>query len=219
MSGELHQYFLRNNGNTIDKWFHYFDIYERHFERFRNKNPVILEIGVFEGGSLQMWKNYFGDCKIIGMDINPDCKKYEEDGIEVFIGSQDDPNVINQILSKYPHIDIVIDDGGHFSVQMRKCFELLYNKISNTGVYLVEDTHACYWSNWGGDLKHPNSFVEFAKDKIDEVNAGAASKENNKVRITDVTRSTDSITFYDSVIVFEKRPQGLKQSARTKFQP
>lgn len=76
----LHEYFLNNSENIIHKWIHYFDIYERHLCRFIEKSPVIMEIGVGGGGSLQMWKNYFGKgSKVIGLDIDTNCKKHEED--------------------------------------------------------------------------------------------------------------------------------------------
>jgi len=212
MSGKLHKYFLNNGGKPIHKWFHYFDIYEHHLQRFKGKSPVILEIGVQAGGSLQMWKDYFDDdCRVVGLDISPECKDHEEEGVEVFIGKQHEPKAINQILEKYPHIDIVIDDGGHISWQMINCFDILYNKISANGTYIVEDTHACYWPSHAGGLKHPQSFIEHAKNKIDEVNAGAA-----KLPTTEITKNTNSISFYDSVVVFEKRLQGIKQDARTR---
>ena len=57
--GFLHRYFLNNGDKKIHKWIHYFDAYERHLGRFRNKSPVMLEIGVFGGGSLKMWKDYW----------------------------------------------------------------------------------------------------------------------------------------------------------------
>ncbi len=70
--GFLHKYFLNNSSKRLHKWNHYFDIYERHFSRFRGKNLVMLEIGVFGGGSLDMWKAYLGEeAKVIGVDINP----------------------------------------------------------------------------------------------------------------------------------------------------
>src|SRR6266404_8311033 len=109
--GFLHKYFLNNSDKRLHKWIHYFDIYERHFARFRNKAPVMIEIGVFGGGSLAMWKEFFGsESRIIGIDINPLCKAYESDGIEIFIGSQADPALIDQIFQKYPQADIVLDD-------------------------------------------------------------------------------------------------------------
>ena len=139
---------------------------------FRGKSPVVLEIGVMGGGSLAMWKAYFGPgCKIVGIDINPNCKQHESDDIEVFLGSQDDPNVIAELLNKYPAIDVVIDDGSHFSKHMVRTFELLYESVSPNGVYLIEDTHTNYWDNYEGGLHKPDTLIEFSKNKIDELNA------------------------------------------------
>lgn len=60
------------------KWFHYFDIYDKYFSKFRNADVVICEIGVCKGDSMQMWQNYFGkNATIIGIDINEECRKFE----------------------------------------------------------------------------------------------------------------------------------------------
>ena len=89
-------------GRGIWRWNHYFDIYERHFNKFRNKEIVVLEIGVAHGGSLQMWKEYFGDkAKIYGIDINPKCKEFEEENIEIFIGSQSDKKFLQKVKSNF----------------------------------------------------------------------------------------------------------------------
>lgn len=197
----------------MHKWIHYLDIYERHFSRFRNSAPVILEIGVFGGGSLAMWREYFGaNAEIIGLDINPECKRHEADGIEIFIGSQDDPVIINDILSKHPRIDIVLDDGSHMMNHMISSFELLYERIDANGVYMVEDTHTCYWDEYGGGLGRQGSFIEYAKRKVDEINA---VHTRGALPVTPFTRNTDCIAIYDSIVVFEKRPQGSRQAPIT----
>lgn len=211
--GFLHKYFLANGGKKLHKWMHYFDIYERHFERFRNKSPVILEVGVFGGGSLEMWKEYFGaGAKIIGLDIDPSCKAHEADGIQIFIGSQDDPYVLNEIVEKYPEIDIVLDDGSHIMKHMVETFEYLYPKISPNGCYIVEDTHTCYWDEYGGGVKRVGSFMELVKDRLDDINAFHA---RGAIPVTPFTKSTQSISVYDSVVVFERRPQGIRQAPIT----
>jgi hypothetical protein len=212
-SGFLHRYFLNNPSKRLHKWTHYFDIYERHLERFRGKQPVILEIGVMGGGSLEMWKAYFGlGCKVIGIDVNPTCKEHEAEDIEVFIGSQDDRLIIDAVAAKYPQIDIVIDDGSHRSPHMVSSFNLLYHRVSPNGVYLAEDTHTNYWPDYEGGLNKPGTFIEFCKSKVDEI--GAATSRG-AVELTPFTTSTDSITFYDSVVVFEKRPQSSRQAPVT----
>lgn len=211
--GFLHRYFLNNSHKRLHKWAHYFDIYERHLARFRGTSPVMLEIGVMGGGSLSMWKEYFGSgSRIIGVDINPECKAHEAEGIEVFIGSQDDPAVINAIFSKYPKVDIVLDDGSHIMQHMIASFELMYDRIQPNGVYIVEDTHTCYWPEYGGGLKREGSFMEFVKHKLDEINA---VHTRDTLPVTEFTRSTDCIACYDSIVAFERRRQGSRQAPIT----
>jgi hypothetical protein len=211
--GFLHRYFLNNSHKRLHKWVHYFDIYERHLERFRGKSPVMIEIGVMGGGSLAMWKEYLGPgSKIIGIDINPDCKVHEDEGIEVFIGSQDDPEVIDRIFSRYPKVDIVLDDGSHKMQHMIVSFNLMYDRVQPNGVYIVEDTHTCYWNEYGGGVRRAGSFMEFVKDKLDEINAVHTREQ---IPVSEFTRSTDCIACYDSIVVFERRPQGRRQAPIT----
>jgi hypothetical protein len=212
--GFLHRYFLNNANKRLHKWIHYFDIYERHFERFRGTSPVMIEIGVMGGGSLAMWKHYFGPgSRIIGIDIDPACKAHEDEGIEVVIGSQDDPSVIDNIFSRYPEVDVVLDDGSHMMPHMTASFELMYHRLKSDGVYMVEDTHTCYWDEYGGGLRREGSFMEFAKQKMDEINA---VHTRDAVPVSEFTRTTESIVCYDSVIVFERREQGSRQAPITR---
>jgi len=200
--GFLHKYFLNNPGKPCAKWLHYFDIYERHFEPYRNTSPTVLEIGVAGGGSLAMWKEYFGPgSQIIGVDISPDCLQHQSPGVDIYIGRQEDPLLYNTIFEKYPHFDIVIDDGSHVKQNIIDTFNILYSRVSSNGTYLIEDTHTSYWEGFGG------SFIDYAKTKTDELNA---VHTQGTVPITDFTKSTDSITFYDSIVVFKKRPQSNK---------
>ena len=110
----------------------------------------MLEIGVFGGGSLAMWKDYFGPgARIIGLDINPACKAHEKEGIEIFIGSHDDPAVLEAIFTKYPDIQIILDDDSHRIDHMIATMAYAYPRMNSRGVYLVEDTHTCYWDEYG----------------------------------------------------------------------
>jgi Cephalosporin hydroxylase len=206
--GFLHRYFLNNSGKLLHKWMHYFDIYERHLGRFRNTAPVMIEIGVSGGGSLAMWKDYLGlEAKIVGIDIDPACKAHESENIEVFIGSQDDQALIGQVLEKYPRPDVVLDDGSHMMPHMIRSFELLYDHVAPRGVYIVEDTHTCYWPEYEHGLKQLGSFMEFAKDRLDDINA---AHSRNALPVSSFTRTTDAICCYDSMVVFERRPQGAR---------
>jgi SAM-dependent methyltransferase len=202
----LHEIFLSNGGPVVNKWLHYFDIYEKHFARFVGTAPTILEIGVFKGGSLYMWQEYFGEgTRIVGLDINPDCTQYAGENIEVVIGSQDDPAVLDDLLSRY-QFDIVLDDGSHVMEHLNASFRLIYDRISPDGVYMLEDLHTCYLPRWGGGLKREGSFMETVKDRIDDLHATYCKD----LPVSDFTRSTASINIYDSIVAFEKRPQGAR---------
>ena len=203
-NSDLEKYFRNNTGRLIHKWNHYFDIYERHFNRFRNKEVVILEIGVSQGGSLQMWKNYFGGkAKIYGIDVNPSCKELEEENIKIFIGSQSDRKFLRGVKESIPKVDILIDDGGHTMKQQIVSYEELFDHVKDDGVYLCEDLHTSYWLTHGGGHKRPGTFIEYSKNFIDSLNA--YHSEQKKLKVNSFTKSVDSIHYYDSIIVIEKR--------------
>ena len=152
----LHDYFINNTNNAIHKWYMYFDAYQRHFSRFRGKDVNILEIGVQNGGSARMWKHYFthgypnAKVQIYGVDIDSRCKAFEEDGIEIFIGSQEDREFWRKLKTKIPKVDILIDDGGHTMRQQIITFEEMFDFVKDGGVYLCEDLHTSYWKSYGG---------------------------------------------------------------------
>lgn len=213
-SGFLHRYFLNNGGRHLHKWLHYFDIYERHFERFRERPMTMLEIGVQGGGSLDMWQAYFHpDSRIVGIDIDPRCAEHAHDNVSVHIGSQDDPDFLTGVADQYGEFDIVLDDGSHVNSHVITSFETLYSRVSSNGVYFIEDMHTSYWPKFGGGLRAEGTFIEYAKQKIDELNAVHVREE---FETTDLTRTTESISFYDSVVVFEKRPQNERQDVISK---
>jgi hypothetical protein len=215
---DLEKYFRQNNKKLIDKWVHYFDIYDKHFNRYRNQEVIILEIGVFHGGSLQMWKDYFGEkAKIFGIDIDPRCKTLEEDNIEIFIGSQSDRKFLREVKQQIPPIDILIDDGGHMMHQQIVSYEELFSHIKENGVYLCEDLHSSYKMEYGGGYKMRGTFIEYSKNFIDYLNAFHSTQKS--LSVNDFTKSVNSITYYDSVIVIEKRRKEVPPHAETTGNP
>jgi len=202
----LLSYFQNNKGKQIHKWLHYFEIYEKYFARFRNSDVTILEIGVAQGGSLQMWKNYFGPrATVVGIDIDPNCLEHVEEQIDVMIGDQADPNFLMSVMEKYPKIDIVIDDGGHTMNQQKTSFRHLYPHVNKNGIYICEDTHTSYWDDFSGGLGRKGTFIEMSKELVDGLHAWHFEDRDQK-SFGDFTLSTFSLHFYPSAVVFEKRP-------------
>jgi 23S rRNA U2552 (ribose-2'-O)-methylase RlmE/FtsJ/multidrug resistance efflux pump len=202
---DLLQYFETRDHRLMHKWTHYFEIYDRHFSRFRGTDVCIVEIGIYQGGSLQMWRDYFGaNAKIIGVDIDPRCKELEEEGIEVIIGNQEDRGFLRSLKEKIPRIDILLDDGGHTMNQQIVTFEELFPHVAQNGVYLCEDLHTSYWNDYNGGFRKPSTFIEYSKNLIDSLNAWH-SRDPESFPITQFTRSAYSMNFYSSVLVIEKQ--------------
>ena len=194
---DLYKIFMQHKGRLIHKHVLYFHAYEKHFARFRNKPITFLEIGVSAGGSVQMWKKYFGaQAKIVGIDINPDTK-FQEEQIAIRIGSQDDPVFLKSVIDEFGPFDIILDDGSHVQKHITTSFECLYPFVKEDGVYFVEDLHTSYWPEFGGGLKSENQFIEYSKKLLDPLNGCdlGIKKFDSLIR---------SVSFYPSIVVFEK---------------
>lgn len=222
-SGVLYDMFLAWSRETrprvLHKWHHYFDIYERHLERYRGTDCLMLEFGVLDGGSLVMWSEYLGPkARIIGVDIDPKTKCFDgiRPNVSVMIGDQSDVAVLDRIASHGP-FDIVIDDGGHTARQQISTFNRIYGSVAERGLYICEDTHTSYWSKFQ-DAGPGITMMEHAKKTVDDMHS--IYRERPKAYFTQplderegsltasrFAASTFSIQFYDSIIVFEKRPR------------
>lgn len=210
---DLWQDFLTNQGKSVHKWEHYFPIYERHFAPWRSRTLTFLEIGVATGGSLQMWRRYFGPlAKVVGIDIDPKCRAHEEDGVFVRIGDQSDPAFLASIVEEFGMPDVVLDDGSHQMAHIQATFEYFYPSMPKNGVYMVEDLHCAYWPKFGGSVHDPATFINIAKSLVDKLNADHAQ---GAVEPDAFTRETFSIAFYDSVVALEKGQVWRKQATQT----
>lgn len=208
MSGknDLQAYFDNNPGRLIHKWSNYFDIYERHLAPYRGQEVHMIEIGVYQGGSLQMWKDYLGPkAHIYGVDISPHARAFEEDRVKISIGDQSNVDFLASLRQQIPRVDILLDDGGHSMKQQITTFQELYHHVAPDGVYLCEDLHTSYWASHGGGLHKPDTFIEFSKQLIDQLSAWH-TRTPEEFEVDDFTLSTQSMHFYDSMLVIEKRP-------------
>lgn len=199
----------------IQKWHHYFDIYHRHFARFRGRAPIVMEIGVFHGGSLQMWHRYFGPgTYVVGIDIDPRCQRFADAHTTVLIGDQSDRRFLAEVREIVPSVDILIDDGGHTMVQQIATFEELYPHVQPHGIYLCEDIHTSFMPEYGGGYRREGTFLEYGKALVDRLYAWY-SRDQSVLTADDFTRATDALHFYDSVIVIEKSPKARAQQSVT----
>ena len=211
----LEEYFFNNPGRSMTKWLHYLEIYHRHLVKFRGCSPVVVEIGIGMGGSLQMWRHYFGPgAQIVGIDNRPECLDLQDDATTIMIGSQEDREFLASVRQSLPRIDVLIDDGGHTTPQQRTTFEELYSHLQPNGVYMCEDLHTSLWPSWGGGHGKPGTFLEYSKSLVDRLSAWH-SEGQATLPVDEFTQTTHSIHFYDSVVVIEKRPMERPRQLRS----
>jgi len=174
----------------------YFDSYDHFFRDYRNKEITFVEIGVLDGGSLFMWRDFFGEkARIIGVDLNPAAKKWEKEGFEIFIGNQSDKSFWDGFIKEIGAIDIVLDDGGHTYSQQIITAESLLAYMNDGGIIVVEDTHTSYFDGFG-DVTF--SFIEYVKEHIDKINMRFKALPEEKAE-----RRFWSIEVVESMVAFK----------------
>jgi hypothetical protein len=199
----LRAYFESGPERLLHKWVHYFDIYHRHLAPYRGRQLTVVEFGVYHGGSLRMWRKYFGRrARIVGVDIDPRCAGLAERGTEVVIGDQEDREFLGRLRERLGPIDVVIDDGGHEMAQQIATFEEFWPAVRDGGLYIVEDLHTSYWEEFGGGWGLPGTFIEYAKGLVDEMHAWHTRERGHHP--SDWTRSIAAMHVYESMIVLEK---------------
>ncbi|MFQ6006658.1 MAG: class I SAM-dependent methyltransferase [Woeseia sp.] len=219
---ELYETFSADS--DVHKWHHYFDIYTRHFEAYRSRPIRVLEIGVFRGGSLRMWKKYFHPGSVIvGIDVDRNCRQYEISDQQVYvrIGSQADPDFLGAVNEEFGPFDIILDDGSHKTHHQLISFTSLFRAaLKDGGCYLVEDMHTNYWTS---HVDTPQSFIEVSKQMVDMLHEPYLGRKEihfrhnhhqavSELALSYLAANLSGIAFYDSIIVFDKKLKTLPKS-------
>jgi 23S rRNA U2552 (ribose-2'-O)-methylase RlmE/FtsJ len=204
-----------------DKWDHYFEIYDRYFDRYRSKaEPTYVEIGCQRGGSLETARKYFDEkAKIYGIDLDPACRALNEETFidKVFIGDQSDQSFLEATFKEIGTPDIIVDDGSHEAFDVIVSFLVLFPKLADSGTYLIEDTSCAFYSNYR-KLFYGLTVVDYFKALADKLSLDSRRQEfiHTRYRLPHAQRQGDerhkqgmlrdiwSIAFFDSIIVIEK---------------
>jgi cephalosporin hydroxylase len=176
----------------------YFQAYETLLAQYVGQPITFVEVGVFNGGSLHMWRRYFGEqARIIGVDLNPEARKWQAEGFEIFIGDQSNANFWRDFYQTVGAIDVLLDDGGHMNHQQLVTTEYALEHINDGGMLIVEDVHTSYMPGFNSKPEH--SFVNFGKHIVDAVNS----------RFPDIDTGANlyqdrvwSVSFHESIVAF-----------------
>ncbi|WP_328675759.1 class I SAM-dependent methyltransferase [Streptomyces sp. NBC_01261] len=195
-----------------DKWgaHKYAQHYQRYLQHLRGEEFNLLEIGIGgynragEGGaSLRMWKHFFPQAQIYGMDIQ-DKSFVDEDRITTFIGDQSDPESLLSIQEKIGRLDVIIDDGSHRSPHVVTTFHTLFPLLSDGGIYVVEDTQSSYWPEWLGseDRESPDTSMGMLKRLTDGLNYEEFVDDDYKPTYFDL--NIRAVHFFHNLVIIEK---------------
>jgi hypothetical protein len=222
MENNLKNLFINHDGKISDKWSLYINEWDAIFSPFQNRDVNLLEIGIQNGGSLEIFAKYFPKAKhIIGCDIETACQtlEFEDPRISVTTGDINSDEVEKRIAELAPHLDIIIDDGSHRSSDIIHSFSRYFKKLDDHGLYLIEDLHTSYWDDYEGGLFKPYTAMAFLKRLVDITNFEHwQSNQSRKAYLAPFMRHYDldfdefdfyqihSIVFINSLCVIQKRP-------------
>ena len=193
------------------KLFNYFSIYAKLFGHLRGKACTFIEIGVLEGGSLFMWREWLGTkARIIGVDLNPEALKWEKFGFEIVIGDQGDKAFWDLNEDTFKGFDVLLDDGGHQSFQQILTSERAIAIANKQSVIVIEDTHSNFMKDFS---RHGRlTFIDYAKALSDLLPLRAAKFQKKRFqkrvdfKLIDSYNKIASITFYAGMVVFNISP-------------
>jgi hypothetical protein len=219
-SKSLIDFYKHNQGKVSDKWTSNLEKYESLFSPLRDKAISLFEIGIQNGGSLEIWSKYFLKAKVfVGCDIDKKCSNlvYQDSRINLVIGDANQKKIQEDIIKKGRSFDIVIDDGSHRSSDIIKSFVNYFPHVADNGLYIIEDLHCSYWEDFEGGLFAPYSSMMFFKYLTDLINyehwgvsksytdilEGFNHQYDLKLK-QDVLKNISSIEFLNSMCIIRK---------------
>lgn len=224
---DLSRFFFEHTGKYSDRWSSYLDIYWTLFEPIMQTELDLLEIGIQNGGSLEIWAKLFPNAKnLIGLDSDRKCSelRFSDSRIKLWVGDGADVTARDYVRKISSDLGIVIDDGSHVSRDIIRSFLIFFPLVKPGGIYVIEDLHASYWADWQGGISHPESSMQFLKLLADVVNFdhwGISDTRSDLLKFIPATEGLleeevlsdiESVSFLNSVCVIRKKTsanQGL----------
>lgn len=212
MTNELDILAIKHNTDKSSLFHNYTKMYDWNFNKCKNDHITFMEIGVLDGSSIKMWNEYFPNAKLIGVDVDYNCKKFETNNVHIEIGNQTDLNFLDTLINKYNKFDVILDDGGHTWKQQKTTFTHLFPHVNGGGYYIIEDLSTSYLTGSVWDTNE-QSTVEFLKNIVDDINLNGKSivgtNEISGKNLNLYEKSIEYCIFYKGVCIIKKRETSL----------
>lgn len=209
----LDQIAIEHGTDKSSRYHNYCVKYQRWLPEPDGTPYHLLEIGVLDGASLRMWREYYSNPngRIVGVDVNPECARFGRPAgnVHVEIGSQDDRDFMLGVCRRHGPFDIVIDDGSHRSDHVRASFDAVFDVLADGGTYVVEDACCAYWPEFGGGK------LEYFKGLVDDVNYRGAVVRGSYARREDLLDKIrpahggrgdiESVSFLNGLVIIKKK--------------
>lgn len=202
--------------HDTDKGAVYTQTYHRWLSHAREQRMRFLEIGLYNGGSMRMWRDYLPNTVLHGIDVDPRTLAYQEEvpNSQVRLVDQGDPDALAAFVAELGgNYDFILDDGGHTMVQQLVSFEVLWPTVMPGGLYVIEDLGTSYFTEYGGgDLWAEHTAIHFAKGLVDDVHRRQALRPppgtHSAVPVVELARLRDdvaSVHFHPGMALIVKR--------------
>jgi hypothetical protein len=185
----------------------YFPAYVELFSHLVGEKCTFIETGILDGGSLFMWRNWLGEnARIIGIDLNPEALKWQNEGFEIFIGDQADPEFWKITYKNIGNFDALLDDGGHQSFQQIITTLESIRACNSNCIVVVEDTATSFMKDFASHGER--SFLEYSKSITDILTARISNlfpdrfTSNVNKDLIDEFKKIYSVQFYSGVVAF-----------------
>jgi hypothetical protein len=209
--GPIERAFHAHAGRILNKWLHYLPLYDRYFAGLQGKPVTMIEIGVGGGGSLELWRGFFGpDATIFGIEFHPERAKLFDPPNQVRQGTQTDPAFLRAVLEETGPPDIILDDGSHIASHQLASFRVLWPALKPGGLYVIEDLHTSYWERYEGGYGRPGTAIELAKTLIDDMHGWHHSKPMGHA----AREELGGVHVHDSMVVIEKTRREAPRAER-----
>jgi predicted O-methyltransferase YrrM len=202
--------------HDTDKGTQYTQVYDRWLAHAREQRMRMLEIGLYNGGSFRMWRDYLPNTVLHGIDIDARTLAYQDEvaNSQVRLVDQGDPAALEAFVAELGgNYDFILDDGGHTMLQQIVSFEVLWPQVMPGGIYAIEDLGTSYYLDYGGgDLRDPNTALDYCKDLADAVNRDHALHAPGQVRtavspiaMAKMRRDVASVHFHPGIALIVKK--------------